>query len=77
MELQQETAKSAVRLFRLLFAFPGDDGSMQTADDPFLRQLKGMIDAFSGNDGEAVTDLQFVCFFLQFVFQYYVILLGE
>ncbi|MBO5791773.1 MAG: hypothetical protein J6S54_04795 [Lentisphaeria bacterium] len=26
---------------------------MQTADDPFLRQLKGMIDAFSGNDGEA------------------------
>ena len=53
MELQQETAKSAVRIFRLLFAFPGDDGSMQTADDPFLRQLKGMIDAFSGNDGEA------------------------
>ena len=53
MELQQETAKSAVRLFRLLFAFPGDDGKMQTADDPFLRQLKGMIDAFSGNDGEA------------------------
>lgn len=53
MELQQETAKSAVRLFRLLFAFPGDDGSMQTADDPFLRQLKGMIDAFAGNDGEA------------------------
>lgn len=53
MELQQETAESAVRLFRLLFAFPGDDGSIQTADDPFLRQLKGMIDAFASNDGEA------------------------
>ena len=53
MELQEKQNRAAL-LFRLLFTTPGEEGELTTSDTPFLRQLKGLIDAFTGRGGEAV-----------------------
>ena len=53
MKSLQEDQTRAALLFRLLFTTPGGEGKIQTADNPFLQQLKGLIDAFTGNGNEA------------------------
>ena len=53
MKGPQELAVQGDLLFRLLFTAPGEDGRLKTADTPFLRLLKGLMDSFAGRNSES------------------------